>query len=94
MSQAVKFLRPVAASSAPTPGQTDTVAAVVFIGSDGDPEDLGGGGGSYTLPAATPTTLGGVKQAGAVSDASGSVTAENFNGLLAALRTAGILATA
>lgn len=94
MSQAAKFLRPIAASSAPTPGQTDTVTEVVFIGADGDPEDLGGGGGSYTLPAATTSTLGGVKQAAAVADASGTVTAENFNGLLSALRTAGILATA
>ena len=93
MSQAAKFLRPVSASSAPTPGPTDTVMDVVFIGSDGDPEDLGGGEGSYVLPAATTSVLGGVKQAAAVSDASGTVTAENFNGLLAALRTAGIVAT-
>ena len=91
--QAPKFLRPIAASAAPAPGQTDTIADCVFIGSDGEPEDLGGGS-SYTLPAATTGALGGVKMAAAVTDASDAVTAENFNGLLASLRAAGILASA
>lgn len=49
-------------------------------------------GASYTLPAATTSTLGGVKQAAAVNDAAAAPTMEEFNGLLAALRSAGILA--
>lgn len=54
-----------------------------------------GGGSGYVLPAAKPDTLGGVKQASAVADSSGATdtTLETkFNALLAALRTAGILA--
>lgn len=48
-------------------------------------------GATYTLPAATTETLGGVKMASAVSDVSAAPTQEEFNGLLASLRTAGIL---
>lgn len=48
---------------------------------------------NYTLPAATTSALGGVKQATAVADASQTnVTKEEFNALLASLRTAGIIA--
>lgn len=56
--------------------------------------ELGGGAGpAYTLPAATPTVLGGVKQAAKVADAAGEApTKAEYNALLAALRTAGILA--
>ena len=50
-------------------------------------------GPSYTLPAANPTTLGGVKQAAAVADAAAAPTKEEFNALLTSLRNAGILAT-
>ena len=50
-------------------------------------------GPSYTLPAATTSVLGGVKQAAAVSDAAAAPTMEEFNALLASLRTAGILAS-
>ena len=58
-------------------------------------QDLQNAGGSgYVLPAATTTTLGGVKQASAqtdsiATDATGLVT--DFNDLLAKLRTAGII---
>lgn len=53
----------------------------------------GGGGSTYSLPAATTTNLGGVKKASAVSDATdATVTKEEFNALLTALRNAGILA--
>lgn len=53
-----------------------------------------GSGSAYTLPAATSSALGGVKQGAAVSDAAGdNPTAAEYNALLAALRTAGILAT-
>lgn len=65
-------------------------------GPKGDPGETGPqgpAGPAYTLPAATPAVLGGVKQAAAVSDVAAAPTMEEFNGLLAALRTAGILAT-
>lgn len=54
----------------------------------------GGEGGSYVLPAATTTTLGGVKQGAVVTDAAGeNVTKAEFNALLTALRNAGIIAS-
>ena len=53
----------------------------------------GPAGATYTLPAATTAALGGVKQAAAVEDVTAAPTMEEFNGLLAALRTAGILAS-
>lgn len=62
-------------------------------GDRGDPGEQGPAGATYTLPAATTAVLGGVKQAAAVADAAAAPTMEEFNGLLAALRTAGILAT-
>lgn len=46
----------------------------------------------YTLTAATTSALGSVKQAAKVNDASGTVSVENFNGLLTALKNAGIMA--
>lgn len=46
----------------------------------------------FTLSAATTSALGGVKQAAKVNDASGTVSVENFNGLLTALKNAGIMA--
>lgn len=58
-------------------------------------ESGGGGGSGYVLPAAKPDTLGGVKQATAIEDSSGATDTAletKFNALLAALRTAGILA--
>lgn len=53
----------------------------------------GPAGATYTLPAATTAALGGVKQAAAVEDVAAAPTMEEFNALLAALRTAGILAS-
>lgn len=61
-------------------------------GAKGDPGDQGPAGPSYTLPAATTSALGGVKMAAAVADAAAAPTMEEFNGLLASLRAAGILA--
>lgn len=52
-------------------------------------------GSGYVLPAAQTSTLGGVKQAVAVSDSSGATDSAlegKFNELLASLRAAGILA--
>ena len=54
----------------------------------------GPAGPSYTLPAATTSALGGVKQAAAVNDAAAAPTQEEYNALLASLRAAGILASA
>lgn len=50
-------------------------------------------GSSYTLPAATATELGGVKQAAHVASAAGdNVTAAEFEALLDALEAAGVVA--
>ena len=62
-------------------------------GAKGDPGDQGPAGSSYTLPAATTSALGGVKMATAVQDVAAAPTMEEFNGLLASLRAAGILAS-
>ena len=61
-------------------------------GDKGDTGAQGPAGTSYTLPAATTSALGGVKMAAAVADAAAAPTMEEFNGLLASLRAAGILA--
>lgn len=66
-------------------------------GPKGDPGakgDKGDPGEAYTLPAAKTNVLGGVKQAAAVADAAAAPTKEEFNALLASLRSAGILANA
>lgn len=62
-------------------------------GDKGDTGAQGPAGPSYTLPAATTSALGGVKMAAAVADAAAAPTMEEFNGLLASLRAAGILAS-
>lgn len=62
-------------------------------GDKGDTGAQGPAGPSYTLPAATTSALGGVKMAAAVADAAAAPTVEEFNGLLASLRAAGILAS-
>ena len=56
-------------------------------------DGVGGSGESYVLPAATTSTLGGVKQAATVSGAAGdNVTKAEFQALLDALKAAGIMA--
>lgn len=62
-------------------------------GDKGDTGAQGPAGPSYTLPAATTSALGGVKMAAAVADTAAAPTMEEFNGLLASLRAAGILAS-
>ena len=52
-----------------------------------------GGGGEYVLPAATTTTLGGVKEGTAVADATSETVLTQLNALLSSLRTAGVIAT-
>lgn len=78
---------------------TAKVFAFSFTGLKGEKGDTGAqgpqgpAGATYTLPAATTAALGGVKQAAAVADVAAAPTMEEFNGLLASLRTAGILAS-
>lgn len=62
-------------------------------GAQGPEGPQGPAGPSYTLPAATTAALGGVKQMAAITDLTAAPTMEDFNNLLAALRTAGMLAT-
>lgn len=52
----------------------------------------GPAGPSYTLPDATTSVRGGVLQMAAISDLAAAPTQDDFNNLLAALRTAGLLA--
>lgn len=72
-----------------------------YMAPGGDEWVIGGkltvaeGGAIDGMPAATTTKIGGVKQAAAVADSSATSVADlksAYNGLLAALRTAGILA--
>ena len=72
-----------------------------YMAPGGDEWVIGGkltvaeGGAIDGMPAATTTKVGGVKQAEAVADSTATSVADlktNFNALLAALRTAGILA--
>ena len=63
-------------------------------GPKGDPGAQGPAGPSYTLPAASKTTLGGVKQAALVEEAAGeNVTKAEFKALLDALKAAGQMAS-
>lgn len=63
-------------------------------GPAGERGPQGPAGPSYTLPAANKTTLGGVKQAALVAEATGeSVTKAEFKALLDALKAAGIMAS-
>lgn len=65
-------------------------------GAKGDPGDTGPqgpAGPSYTLPDATTSVRGGVLQMAAITDLTAAPTQQDFNNLLAALRTAGMLAT-
>ena len=62
-------------------------------GTQGPKGDPGAAGPSYTLPAATTSSLGGVKKGSAVANAAAAPTKEEFNALLASLRAAGILAS-
>ncbi|WP_278898472.1 head fiber protein [Roseburia hominis] len=62
-------------------------------GPKGETGPQGPAGATYTLPAATTTALGGVKQAAAVADVAAAPTMEEFNALLTSLRAAGILAS-
>ena len=61
-------------------------------GAQGPKGPQGPAGPSYTLPDATTSVRGGVLQMAAIADLSAAPTQQDFNNLLAALRTAGLLA--
>lgn len=61
-------------------------------GPEGPQGEQGPAGPAYTLPDATTSVRGGVLQMAAIPDLSAAPTMEDFNNLLAALRTAGMLA--
>ena len=63
-------------------------------GEKGDTGAQGPAGKDAVLTAATTEALGAVKQMAAIADLSAAPTQEDFNGLLAKLRTAGMLAQA
>ncbi|MFV4845171.1 head fiber protein [Edwardsiella tarda] len=48
---------------------------------------------SAAVTAATPTVMGAVKQAAAIPDLTAAPTQADFNGLLAKLRAAGVMAS-
>lgn len=80
--------------------QVGPAGAVGPKGDKGDPGapgpkgDKGDPGASYTLPAASKTALGGVKQAIRVDEAAGAnVTKAEFKALLDALKAAGQMAS-
>lgn len=62
-------------------------------GEQGPEGPQGPAGPSYTLPDATTSARGGVLQMPAIADLTAAPTQQDFNNLLAALRTAGMLAT-
>ena len=61
-------------------------------GEQGPEGPQGPAGPSYTLPDATAAVRGGVLQMAAIADLTAAPTQQDFNNLLAALRTAGMLA--
>ena len=61
-------------------------------GEQGPEGPQGPAGPSYTLPNATTSVRGGVLQMAAITDLTAAPTMDDFNNLLAALRTAGMLA--
>lgn len=61
-------------------------------GEQGPEGPQGPAGPSYTLPNATTSVRGGVLQMAAIADLTAAPTQQDFNNLLAALRTAGLLA--
>lgn len=97
-------------------GDTLVIGGKLVIEEGAEVEGLGGGGGSYTLPVASASTLGGVKVGSGLTITDGVLSADGispaatqaalesnaeladvitaFNGLLAALKTAGIVANA
>lgn len=75
-------------------GEPGAAGAKGEKGEKGDPGAQGPAGPGYSLPAANKTTLGGVKQAALVPEATGAnVTKAEFKALLDALKAAGQMAS-
>lgn len=75
------------------PGEIGPQGPAGADGAPGAQGPEGPAGPSYTLPDATTSARGGVLQMAAITDLTAAPTMEDFNNLLAALRTAGMLAT-
>lgn len=76
-------------------GDTGATGAKGEKGEPGERGPQGPAGATYTLPAATKSVLGGVRQAARVNEAAGeNVTKAEFKALLDALKAAGIMASA
>ena len=76
-------------------GPVGPAGAVGPKGDKGDPGAQGPAGPSYTLPAASKTTLGGVKQMALIADLSTETTADlknKINAILAEMKKQGIMA--
>ena len=85
---------PVGADGAPgAQGPQGPAGADGAPGAQGPEGPQGPAGPSYTLPDATTAVRGGVLQMAAIVDLAAAPTQQDFNNLLAALRTAGMLAT-
>lgn len=74
------------------PGATGATGPQGPEGPEGPEGPQGPAGPSYTLPAASTKEMGGVKQMEAIADLTAAPTQDDFNKLLASLRTAGMLA--
>ena len=77
-------------------GDTLVIGGKLVVEEGAEVTGLEGGGGSYTLPAAAANALGGVKlaatQAALENNAELADVITAFNGLLSALKTAGVIA--
>lgn len=77
-----------------TKGEKGDPGAAGPKGDKGEAGPQGPAGPSYSLPAANKSTLGGVRQAAPVPEATGAnVTKAEFKALLDALKAAGIMAS-
>lgn len=74
------------------PGEIGPQGPAGADGAPGAQGPQGPAGPSYTLPDATTSVRGGVLQMAAIADLTAAPTQQDFNNLLAALRTAGMLA--
>ena len=78
-------------------GDTWVIGGKLVVEEGAEVEGLGGGGDAYVLPAATAEAIGGVKLAAKQNALDNSADLSDlvaaFNGLLTALKTAGVMAS-
>ena len=77
-------------------GDTLVIGGKLVVEEGAEVSGLEGGGGSYTLPAASASAIGGVKLAAAQADSTAtelSGLVSDFNALLGKLKSAGIMAS-